>query len=623
METNKKRIVIVFVVLTAVFLILLGRAIFLQIFPDERIVKIAKKQYSGKIGLSPKRGDIFDRNGNPLAISMDFESLYADPTLITDKKTAAEILSKEIGLNYSDTLEKISSPGKRFVWLKHLMSPEEAKKLQPLFKKERGLRTIKEPKRVYPNNTLASHIIGFVDRDAKGMDGVERFYDEFIKNTNVEVKYEKDGKNRLIYSNGNMFLSGDSGNTVYLTIDSNLQYLVEKELKQTVENRNAQSGTVIVMNPKTGEILALANYPTYNPNEPGKSNGFNMRNRAISDLFEPGSIFKIFSAGLALKNHAIDLTTKIWGENGRLQLVGGRRPVTIKEAKGHDYGWMTVSELIAKSSNVGAAKLGLMVGENNFFEGVESFGFGNRTDIDLPGEINGIVNKKGGKVTLATAAFGQGISVTAVQVVKGYSIIANGGYDVVPHVVKRIVDEKGNEMQVSLSQKGDQIISTDLAKQLSNMLRSVVEEGTATATDIMGFELAGKTGTAQKASKGGYSADKYAVSFAGFFPASDPQYTMLVLIDEPKGAYFAAVVAVPLFRTIADAIIQNQSVTPKVMPKYEAKKTIQQTIRQEDKKTETVFKPHDPNIVPDLRGMSLRQALSVISNNWNDVNTYG
>ncbi|MEI6079096.1 MAG: penicillin-binding transpeptidase domain-containing protein, partial [bacterium] len=461
---------------------------------------------------------------------------------------------------------------------------------------------------------------------------VERFYDEFIKSTSGEkIKYEKDGKNRLIYSGGNVFLSSDSGKTIYLTIDSNMQYQVERELKETVESKSAASGTVIVMNPKTGEILALANYPNYDSNEPGKYSGFNLRNRAITDLLEPGSIFKIFSACFALKTKVIDLKTEIWGENGKFHLTAGRKPVIIKEAKGHDYGKMTVSTIIAKSSNVGAAKLGLLVGEKDFFEGVESFGFGSRTDIDLPGEISGIVNKKGGKVTLATSAFGQGISVTPIQIVKGYSIIANGGYEVTPHVVRKIVNENGEEIQDTGVQRGDQIISTDLAKELAVMLRSVVEEGgTGTATDITGFEIAGKTGTAQKAGRGGYSADKYAVSFAGFFPASDPQYTMLVLIDEPKGAYFAAVVAVPLFKKIANIIIQNQSIAPKLMPKLDANKgqdkglpTKVQQANDKPVQAPTSFLPHDPAIVPDLRGMSLRQALSVISTNWDDVKTYG
>lgn len=628
MELSKKRIILVFMLLTVIFIVLLGRAVFLQIFPDERVIKMAKKQYSGEVALSPRRGDIYDRNGNPLAVSLDFDSLYVDPLLVIDKKTAAQIIAKELGLDEKEILNKISNNNKRFVWIKHMLSPEESKSLAGLIKKERGVRTIKEPKRVYPNGTLASHVVGFVDREAKGVDGIERFYDEYIKSTDSKIKYQKDGKKRLIYSDGNMFLSSDSGSTVYLTIDNNLQYLVEKELKETVDNKNAASGTVIIMNHKNGEILALANYPSYNPNEPGKHNAFELKNRAITDIFEPGSIFKIITAGIALKNKIIDLSTEIWGENGRYTIVAGKRPVVVKEAKGHDYGMMNITKLIAKSSNVGSAKLGIMIGEKIFFEGVDSFGFGERTNVDLPGEVRGIVNKKGGKVTLANAAFGQGISVTAMQIVKAYSIIANGGYDVVPHLVKNIVDERGYEVQSTFNQKGDEIIPTHLAKELAKMLRAVVEEGgTATGTDITGFEIAGKTGTAQKPEHGRYSLDKYLVSFAGFFPASDPQYTMLVLIDEPKGAYFASVVAVPLFKMLANNIIHNQSVMPKMMPKEEK---ITVTTKKEDGtsvnhpvQVKVDIKPHDPKLVPDLRGLSLRQALGVISNNWDDVNTYG
>ncbi len=632
MEISRKRILFIFGVVLVSFVFFMFTAIKLEIFPDARIVERAKTQYTIEDKLIPRRGNIMDRGGLPLAVSVDLDSVFADPSLVidTERPKIAQELSSILSLDYKDVFEKLGEP-KRFVRIKSLLSFDESAKLQQLlFKKNKkgkserlypGIGIIKEPKRIYPNDTLASHVIGFVNRDADGKDGVEKYYDEFIKSRASSIKYSRDGEGRVIYSGADSFLTSDNGNTVYLTIDNNIQYQVERELKKTVDQKQALSGTVIVMNPKNGEILALANYPSYNPNDLSTTDNFAMKNRSVTDGFEPGSVFKIVTAGIALKNKAISLTDKLWGENGHFQLVGGKHPVIIKEAKGHDYGYMDIKTLIAKSSNIGSAKLGLMIGKNNFYKGIDDFGFGRKTEVDLPGEVNGILIRNNvGKVELANMGFGQGISVTPMQVVKAYSAVANGGYIVIPHVLKKIVNEDNEVIYEYPYERGSQIISNDLSKELRSMLRGVVEEGgTATATDITGFEIAGKTGTAQKAIGGHYSKDKYVVSFGGLFPASDPQYVMLVLIDEPKGAYFASVVAVPLFKTIAYILIQGSE---KLVPIYTKKQEVpQQKIEEKEENIEDYNL--DSQTVPNLSGKTVRTALKMIPPSFKKVNVYG
>jgi len=296
----------------------------------------------------------------------------------------------------------------------------------------------------------------------------------------------------------------------------------------------------------------------------------------------------------------------------------------IREAKGHDYGLMTVEEIIAKSSNIGSAKLGLRIGYDNFISGIDAFGFGQKTGVDLPGEISGMVHRTGGPVELSRMAFGQGISVTAMQMIRMYSIIANGGYDVTPHIVKKIINKNGEEIVApSGDSKGDSLIPKDIAKSLGDMLRSVVAEGTATGVDISGFDIGGKTGTAEKPERGAYSKDKYIASFFGFFPVAKPKYSMIVLIDEPKGGYYGAAVAGPLFKNVANFLIQNSNVTPMSSREQDNKK---ETAKKVESKPEPVKKApepvrravvsNDPNTVPDLTGLTLRDALKSLSGQW-------
>ncbi|HOW16607.1 MAG TPA: penicillin-binding transpeptidase domain-containing protein, partial [bacterium] len=332
----------------------------------------------------------------------------------------------------------------------------------------------------------------------------------------------------------------------------------------------------------------------------------------------------IVTVGIALINKVMSLKDTLWGENGKFVVVSGRKPIIIKESKNHDYGFMDLKKLISVSSNIGSAKLSLMIGKDRFEKGINKFGFGKRTEIDLPGEVSGLYPKRVGKVELANMGFGQGISVTPMQMVKSYAIIANGGYDVIPHVVDNIKDEKGKTIYEYDYQKEDKVIPTDITKELTSMLKSVVEEGTGTSTNIQGFEIVGKTGTAQKPVRGGYSADKYASSFSGFFPASNPKYAMLVIIDEPKrGSYYGGSVAGPLFRNIANIIVQGTDTKVPLSDKKEEKK---KPVEEEEYKEQTSSEKDmvvEKGTVPDLKGRSLRNALKMISTDFKEVKVSG
>ena len=623
MDKSKKRILVVFAAISLAFLMVLGAVLKLQLFPNPKTVDMAK-QYMDVKDIPPKRGDVLDRNGNPIAITVEYDRLSVDPASVKDKEKLIQILSKELGMSVDELKPKIypDDPNKRYVKIKNILSRQESRSLKSLITRPKDYGLIFEPvpKRFYPNKSLASHVIGFVDAAANGADGVEKYYDEYLKTAGSRIRFQKDNKGNPIYSAAKPeFLSKSNDNIVYLTIDNDMQYQIERELKLTVNKYHATSGTVIVMDPYTGEIISLANYPDYDPNDLKEASGLAMRNRAVSDVFEPGSTFKIATAAMALKFGVTDLKEKFWDENGSFTIAGK----TVHEAKGHDYGWLTISDIIAKSSNVGSAKLGLKIGYSNFIKGIDDFGFGQKTGVDLPGEVSGIINRNGGLVDLSRMAFGQGISVTAMQMIRLYSVIANGGYDVTPHIVKKIVSKDGGEILASSNDlKGDSLMSTDLSRTLGNMLRSVVEEGTATGTDISGFDVGGKTGTAQKPVRGGYSSDKYVASFLGFFPVAKPKYSILVLIDEPKGSYFAAVVAVPLFRNVANVLIQNSSVAKKADTKkiVETKKEASPVIPMLTKK---VIVSGDPNIVPNLKGLTLRDALKSLSGKWEDIKVDG
>ena len=614
-ERQKLSFFIFSILLVIILIIFLSRIFFLAFFPTDQLKKFVKTQYNRVIALSARRGDILDSKGNSLAVSISLYSIFADPYLIDfkDKQKVSKKLSKYLNLNYQRVYNKIKSK-RRFVWLKRKISDLEYKKVKDILLKYQGLNYTKEPKRAYPNNKLASHVLGFVNIDSKGVSGVESYYEQYLKGdkSKYKVKYKRDAKGRVIFDNGKIFESIESANSVYLTIDLSVQYQIEMILKEAQEFLKAKSITSIVMDPYSGEIFSLANIPNFNPNHPGKYPVSFRRNRAITDVYEPGSTFKIITAGIALKNHLVKPTTKIWCENGHFD-IGGR---IIKEAEGHNFKWLSVRDVIAHSSNVGAAKLSFMIGFDKFLEGIKLFGIGERTGIDLPGEVRGLVRRKFNKVMLATMGFGQGIAVTPIQILRAYAVVANGGHEIIPHVVKKISRDGKILFNIPSDYSQVQLIHKSISKELKEMLRLVVSQGTGTGTNIKGFNIVGKTGTAQKPdmNHGGYYKNKFILSFAGFFPMKNPKYVMIVVVDDPEKGKYASTVAVPVFRRISNVLIQNMGINIK---KINVSKKLNEFLNKTRFKIKS--KTNKIKVVPSFIGETLRNVSKNLKGEWKDI----
>ncbi|MBW1660122.1 MAG: transpeptidase family protein [Deltaproteobacteria bacterium] len=572
-NTNKAyqlRLLFVFIVVELLFVVCIIRAFQLQILSGSDLRKMATRQHFGTIRLSPDRGIIFDRNGNQLAVSTMTLSLYAHPTKVPKKKKTARTIAKILRsprqsyyklrrIFYKKLRQKSS-----FVWLARQQEPRKVEKIEKL--KIRGLGSIPEPKRFYPCRSLAAQCIGYCNIDGIGLDGIELKYNKYLRGKPVRLLVARDAKGNPIIMRKQEAFATSKVHHVYLTLDETIQHIVEEELARAVVKHRAKSGMAIVMNPNTGEVLAMANYPFFNPNRrPERGTSLNRRrNRTVTDLFEPGSMFKPFLVAAALESKKYKGTETIYCENGHFKI--GR--YTIHDVHPHKY--LKLSEVIKFSSNIGAAKIGTHLGKNIVYTTYRKFGFGQKTGIGLPGESPGVMQplKSLPPISLATMSFGQGIAVTALQIVTAVSAIANGGTLMKPYIVKKIVDAQGMPLLVHQPVRVRKVISPQTAHLLTSFMVGVTSEGgTATRAAIEGFQVAGKTGTSQKPrtdGKRGYDPTKFIGSFVGFVPAEDPRITILVVIDEPKGIPYGGVVAAPAFKAMATRILRYMNVAPKV-----------------------------------------------------------
>ncbi|MEN2995118.1 MAG: penicillin-binding protein 2 [Thermodesulfovibrio sp.] len=504
----------------------------------------AKTQQLRKEEIIPKRGNIYDRKGREFAISLEKESLFIDPSsLRSDEKI--RILKNYIKINM-EQIKSYSEKSVRFLWLERKLDREVAEKIKAL--KIEGLGFIPEGARFYPNGFLASHVIGFVNIDEQGIEGLEKQYDKYLRAEKSLKVVSVDAKGKRL-SDGD--LKDIKGNDIFITIDEGLQYIVEKYLEEAIRKWRASSGTVIMMDPFTGEILALANRPTYDPNNLKfiKNIGV-IRNRALTDLYEPGSTFKIVTATAALEEGIVNLRTKFDCSQGYIEIWGKK----IKDS--HKNGVLTFEEVIQKSSNVGTIKIAMMLGKEKLYQYIKKFGFGEKTGIDLPGEVGGYIRPthKWSGTSIGAIPIGQEVAVTPIQVLRAYAAIANGGYLVKPFVVSEIRSPEGKILYKAVIQR-QRIISEKTAKTMRDILKKVTQEGgTATQAKIDGNDVAGKTGTAQKydPKTGKYSKDKFVSSFVGFIPADNPRIAMIVVIHDPKGAHYGGVVAAPVFKAISN-----------------------------------------------------------------------
>lgn len=553
------RVFFVFFVFFISFVLIFLRALQLQVKEKDRLRELAERQHQRIIKLVPNRGTIYDRNLQVLAKSTEIESLYAHPRRVKNASRVARKVAPILGMRRQAVLRKLKSR-KAFVWLQRKIPPKKAEQIRRL--NIEGLGFLTERQRYYPNSTLAANLLGFVGVDSQGLEGVELKYDRFLRGEARRVVLELDARGREIIMDAPLSHTDLSSHSLVLTIDRDVQYIVERGLSRAVIETKARGGMAVVMDPRTGEILAMASRPSFNPNRPERYDPSVVRNRVITDIFEPGSIFKVFLLATALEEKAVKRNDIFFCYNGAYRI--GREIV-------HDhkkYGWLTLEKIIKFSSNIGASQIGLKIGAKTLDRYIRTFGFGAPTGIDLPGEVKGIVRSPSSlsQVGIANTSFGQGISVTAVQLISALSAIANGGILIRPYVVKEIVDQDGRVVKSFQPRPRRRVISRETSLEVTRILKQVVAPGgTGVAAAVPGYEVAGKTGTAQKIDPllKTYADNRYVSSFMGFVPADEPRLAILVVIDEPKGTPYGGVVAAPVFKAIAQQALAHLNVRPK------------------------------------------------------------
>lgn len=604
------RIIMIGTVFGLLFLIVVVRAFYLQILQHENLVKKAERQYQHKVDLTPARGSILDRNGTTLAESIQMDSCYAEPRRIKDIDGTAGVLAPILGIPKHELVATLSV-NKAFVWIQHCLAPETATRARNM--KLTGIGFVAESKRFYPNMEIAAHVIGFTGRDPNGLEGIELKYDSTILGNTGYIITERDALGRNIETVNTAIKNSSPGKNIILTLDKTIQFLAEKELAKAVTENNAKGGMALVMEADTGKILAMANYPTFNPNAYSRYSVSQLRNRVVADSFEPGSTFKIFTIAAAIDSGRIKATDIYNCENGTYRVADR----IIHDD--HPQSRLTVSDIMKYSSNIGSAKIGFKTGEETLSAYLRNFGFGTRTGIDLPGESPGSLKRNWYGVDLANISFGQGVSLSTIQLVSALSAIANGGNLMKPYLVEQILDDNGTVVQKFEPQVIRRVVSPETARKVTKMLETVTGAGgTGTNAALDGYRVAGKTGTAQKVDPvtRTYSLSSRIGSFVGFVPADKPKLTIAVIIDEPQDVKYGGVVAAPAFREIAKNSLAYLKIQPNVQSfaaaKPEETKASVAPAAESSSYDNAGEIPAEMGVMPDFSGMSMRRVLQVM-----------
>lgn len=546
-QAVKSRLALVSLILSAAGLVLVGRLVHLQIIQHDRLAAQSDKQFLRTVEITSGRGNIYDRNRNQLATNIRVESVYADPKSVADKTATARILARVLELNPQAVLKKLKS-NRHFVWIKRKSELNAVEKLKQLDLV--GVGFIAETKRYYPKRKLAASTLGFVGLDNQGLAGIEHFHHAVLKGRVQRTVLEKDARGRFLWTTANAQDLNPGKQDVVLALDEVIQFIAERELNRQVKEYRAKSGLAIVMDPFSGAVYAMASAPEFNPNNYAAYPPHIWRNDAVASAFEPGSIFKPIVAAASLEEGLAGPDDIFFCENGSYQIGKSR----ISEASNHQFGWLTLRSIIAKSSNIGAIKIAQRLGNRRFYDYIRKFGFGRRLGVDLPGEASGTLRsiRQWSGLSLASISFGHEISVTPIQMVSAIAAIANGGVLIRPRLTQTIL--KNGVLDRTFEPEALQtVLSEETSRQMINILKSVVKTGTGAKAAIPGFEVAGKTGTAQKIDPKTqtYSKTKYLASFVGFVPADAPRLVILVMIDEPQKTYWGGEVAAPVFQRIA------------------------------------------------------------------------
>lgn len=643
-----KRIRLVTFLLSVLIIIIIGRAFYLQVVTNNKWAKLAERQYHRIIRDESPRGAIFDYNNEPMALSIAVDTVFIEPNQAIKKLSAAEeeskrqeaatVLATTLALPRAEMVKKLHS-GKSYIAIKRQVSPEEGNLLREKIKEKKlpwiGIK--QEYRRYYPNSEIGAQLLGFTGLEHEGLEGLELKYNEILLSKGKGVREgEKDNRGRTIGASRETGEGTSPGSNLVLTINQKIQFVAEKELAEGVRSSGSKAGCVVVLDPATGRVLAMANQPGFNPNSLSEYRPGDWRNRVLGDAFEPGSTQKIFTVAAALNEKVITPGQMIHCENGSYK-VGGK---VI-----HDHsplGLITITDILKHSSNIGSAKIGKKLERARLHKYLTDFGFGTVTGIDLPGEARGKLRKpdKWYEIDLAAISFGQGLTVTPMQTATAMAAIANHGLLMQPHVVERIISADGST-EIIAPKAVRQVVSAETANIVRDMMMTVTEKGgTGTLAVVPGYRTAGKTGTAQKADAvtGKYSVDKRVASFVGFIPAENPKVVILALLDEPRGQVYGGLIAAPIFSRVASQTLQLLGVPPtypedrnKILPSAETIARILGSIEPEeavaldnqslvdivevDENGEAITPVPSGPVMPNFIGLSSRQVLEMAQEN--------
>lgn len=569
------------------FVLVVGRLFYIQILDHDKYETIAKRQHESRINLRADRGNIYDRNGHLVATTFKTISIAVDPTLLVNVNKLCDALSKDLGKPASKYKSKINRAKGSFVWLERGVSPDLLLNTLPL--NQKGLLKIEEPKRNFPYRATGSQIIGFTNIDNKGISGLEMQYDSVLHGRSGFMQMYRDGLRRLRPSPDLPVVEPIHGNSIQLTIDIDLQRIVEYELRTGMERLLAEAGTVIAIRPQTGEILAIAAYPMFDPYHIDEHSNEGMRLRGITDVLEPGSTFKMVTAAMAIEEGVVTEDEILNGHNGVAVYKGGARIADV-----HGMGMVTFREAMHNSSNIIMGEVANRLPNEVLYKYIRDFGFGLPTDVDLPGEVSGYVPKpKQFHVnTKRYLGHGYGLNSTPLQVVTAYAALANGGNLMRPFIIKEISTAAGEILKQNKPEKVRQVVSKETALRVTDLLVGVVDSGSGKRAQIAGMKIAGKTGTSQKITNGRYSKSDYNASFAGFFPADNPQIAMIVIVENPRRSIYGGFNSAPIFKNIASRWMLSKG--------YD---NIKNTLKTEN----------DSIMMPNIVGMRAKEANRVLS----------
>jgi cell division protein FtsI (penicillin-binding protein 3) len=606
----RPRVLVLAGILALAFTGVVGRLGWLQIVRHGDLAALAERQYSRTVVLQAQRGPIVDRMGAPLATSSPAESLFAQPRSVGDPVRVASRLAPLLGTAEIE-LHSLLTSSRPFVWIHRRLPPSTAAAVKAL--REPGLGFLPEPLRLYPNRELAAHVVGFEGVDG-GLEGIERALEETLRGAPGKAVVGRDALGREVVTE-TVLQRPAPGHGVMLTIDRTIQYLAEREIDAAWRRTQAKGAMAVVLDPRNGDVLAMAVRPTFNPNAfldvPSHDH---WRNRVVTDPFEPGSTFKVIMAAAALEEGVVKPEDRIWAENGS---------ITIAKTTIHDwkkYGWLTFSEVLQNSSNVGSIKVGLALGRDRYYRYMTAFGFGAPTGVGLAGESRGQLRDlpRWSALSLPTMSIGQEVSVTALQMVAAFGAIANGGTLMQPRLVRSVFDAEGKEIRRFEPKAVRQVISADTARTLTRVMTQVVAAGTGHNAAIPGYEVAGKTGTAQKLDPATrrYSRNPGVLSFVGFVPAEEPKLVMLVMLDEPKNEKWGSEAAAPIFSAIGGGVLRYLDVppsdaTPMAILSGPSETTPAPRVRMAS--AEAAEPGSDARVMPELRGRTLRHALATLA----------